>query len=216
MKLILDVHSKKPYPANALSNFYPHQFYLDGVEISCHPHLHYGGSHADAMKKIAEENGKILTCGGDYHGDVSYRPRCGAYLPETVTDGVSLGKYLAEAKTLTMTVHEPGGEVFSVEYERQGETGKLVLRDVLDKYVPEELMNRPKKGFSIPIDKWLKEPELREWAEALIDRKTLESQGILNADVVWKIWNDFMEKGIWRIQIWFILMFQAWMAERAL
>lgn len=102
-----------------------------------------------------------------------------------------------------------------VEYERQGETGKLVLRDVLYKYVPEELMNRPKKGFSIPIHKWLREPELREWAETLIDRKTLESQGILNADVVWQIWNEFMEKGIWRIQIWFILMFQAWMAERA-
>lgn len=102
-----------------------------------------------------------------------------------------------------------------VEYERQGETGKLVLRDVLYKYVPEELMNRPKKGFSIPIHKWLREPELREWAETLIDRKTLVSQGILNADVVWQIWNEFMEKGIWRIQIWFILMFQAWMAERA-
>lgn len=103
-----------------------------------------------------------------------------------------------------------------IEYEREGETGKLVLRDVLYRYVPRELMNRPKKGFSIPIDKWLKEPALREWAETLIDPKTLESQGILNADVVWTIWNDFTERGIWRIQIWFILMFQAWMAERAL
>ena len=103
-----------------------------------------------------------------------------------------------------------------LEHKRQGDTGKLVLRDVLYKYVPEELMKRPKKGFSIPINKWLKEPELRAWAEALIDRKTLESQGILNADVVWTIWNDFIENGTWRIQIWFILMFQAWMAERAL
>lgn len=103
-----------------------------------------------------------------------------------------------------------------VEYERQGETGKLVLRDVLYKYVPKELMDRPKKGFSIPIAKWLKEPSLRAWAETLIDRRTLESQGMLNPEVVWTIWKDFVENGVWRIQIWYILMFQAWMAERKL
>lgn len=98
-----------------------------------------------------------------------------------------------------------------IEYKRQGKTGKKVLRDVLYKYVPREMMERPKKGFSIPIDKWLLEPELRGWAEALIDRKTLERQGILDADVVWQIWEDYTKNGIWRIQIWFILMFQEWM-----
>ncbi|TCL59413.1 asparagine synthase (glutamine-hydrolysing) [Kineothrix alysoides] len=98
-----------------------------------------------------------------------------------------------------------------IEYKRQGKTGKKVLRDVLYKYVPREMMERPKKGFSIPVDKWLLEPELRNWAEALIDRKTLQQQGILDADVVWKIWEDYTKNGVWRIQIWFILMFQEWM-----
>lgn len=102
-----------------------------------------------------------------------------------------------------------------VEYKRQGDIGKLVLRDVLYKYLPKELMDRPKKGFSIPIDKWLREDELRQWAEMLIERKTLEQQGLLNPDVVWKLWDGFINHGIWRIQIWFILMFQAWMAEQA-
>lgn len=97
-----------------------------------------------------------------------------------------------------------------VEYKREGRTGKKVLRDVLYRYVPREMMERPKKGFSIPIDKWLLKPQLREWAENLIDRKTLERQGILDADVVWQIWKDFTERGIWRIQIWFVLMFQQW------
>lgn len=97
-----------------------------------------------------------------------------------------------------------------IAYKREGETGKLVLRDVLYKYVPREMMERPKKGFSIPIDRWLLKPELREWAESLIDRKTLERQGMLNPDVVWKMWGDFTENGVWRIQIWFILMFQEW------
>lgn len=99
-----------------------------------------------------------------------------------------------------------------VEYKREGKAGKKVLRDVLYRYVPKEMMERPKKGFSIPIEKWLRQPQLREWAESLIERKTLASQGILNADVVWKIWQDFVDRGEWRIQIWYILMFQEWMA----
>lgn len=102
-----------------------------------------------------------------------------------------------------------------VDYERSNGVGKRVLRDVLYRYIPREMMERPKKGFSIPIDQWLKEPYLREWAETLIDRKTLKQQGILDADVVWKIWRDFIDRGEWRIQIWYILMFQAWMAQEA-
>ena len=103
-----------------------------------------------------------------------------------------------------------------MEYKKQGDEGKLVLKDVLYRYVPKEMMDRPKKGFSIPIMKWLKEPQLREWAESLIDRKMLEQQGILNPDVVWHIWNDYVEHDNWRDQIWYILMFQSWMVnERA-
>ena len=98
-----------------------------------------------------------------------------------------------------------------LEYKKAGNVKKLVLRDVLYKYVPKEMMERPKTGFSIPIDKWLREPALRGWAEALIEKNTLRQQGLLNADVVWKIWHDFIDKGIWRIQIWYILMFQEWM-----
>lgn len=101
-----------------------------------------------------------------------------------------------------------------IEYKRVGKMGKKALRDVLYRYVPREMMERPKKGFSIPIDKWLLKPELREWAESLIDRKVLEQQGILDADVVGQIWKDYTEKGIWRIQIWFIVMFQAWMCTQ--
>lgn len=100
-----------------------------------------------------------------------------------------------------------------MEYKKQGDEGKLVLKDVLYRYVPREMMDRPKKGFSIPIMKWLKEPQLREWAEILIDRKMLEQQGILNPDVVWHIWNDYVEHDNWRDQIWYILMFQSWMVS---
>lgn len=103
-----------------------------------------------------------------------------------------------------------------IEYKREGKTGKKVLRDVLYRYVPKEMMERPKKGFSIPIDKWLLRPELRDWAEGLIEKKALRRQGMLDENVVWKIWDDFTQKGIWRIQIWFILMFQEWLRENKL
>ena len=101
-----------------------------------------------------------------------------------------------------------------IEYKYQDGVTKKVLRNILYKYVPKEIMDLPKRGFSIPISQWLKGPQLRAWAETLIDRKTLEQQGILDPDVVWDIWNDYINNGQWRIQIWYILMFQEWMCSR--
>ena len=103
-----------------------------------------------------------------------------------------------------------------MEYKRQNDLGKLVLRDVLYRYVPEEMMNRPKKGFSIPVRRWLKEPALREWAEELLDEKKIAAQGILNPHVAGRIWRDYVERDIWRVQIWYLLMFQAWMEDAKL
>ena len=88
---------------------------------------------------------------------------------------------------------------------------RLDLKDVLYLYVPKSMMDRPKKGFSIPVTQWLREPGLREWAESLLDTAQIRRQGILNADEVHRIWRDFVDNGNWRIQIWYLLMFQAWM-----
>ena len=102
----------------------------------------------------------------------------------------------------------------SMEYLINNGTGKQVLRDVLYRYVPKEMMDRPKKGFSIPLEKWLREPELRKWAESLIDRDMIIRQGVLNADTVWNIWDDYINNGVWRSQIWYILMFQEWLMSQ--
>ncbi|MDE6622110.1 MAG: asparagine synthase C-terminal domain-containing protein, partial [Lachnospiraceae bacterium] len=102
-----------------------------------------------------------------------------------------------------------------MEYKKQGEEGKLVLKDVLYKYVPKKMMDRPKKGFAIPVARWLREPGLREWAESLLDSSLIRQQGILNADEVQRIWRDFTENGNWRTQIWYILMFQSWLMDEA-
>lgn len=103
-----------------------------------------------------------------------------------------------------------------IEYLKDEKVGKKVLRDVLYRYVPKEMMERPKKGFSIPINSWLRnDPELRAWAESLIDPKTLDSQGYLNTKVVWQMWKDLIDKDIWRPEIWFVLVFQQWLMEAA-
>lgn len=100
-----------------------------------------------------------------------------------------------------------------VRYKVQDGVRKKILKNILYQYVPRELMDLPKRGFSIPVSRWLKEPALREWAENLIDRKKLIRQGILNPDVVAKIWEDYILHDQWRVQIWYILMFQQWICE---
>ena len=100
-----------------------------------------------------------------------------------------------------------------LSYRKENGVTKRILRDILYRYVPKELMERPKKGFSIPLHKWLKEPALREWAESLIDRETLRRQNLLEEEVVWQLWTDYIQRDIWRPQIWYILMFQEWMQQ---
>jgi asparagine synthase (glutamine-hydrolysing) len=100
-----------------------------------------------------------------------------------------------------------------IEYKLDGKVRKSVLRDVLYRYVPRELMAQPKQGFGIPIDRWLLEPDLRSWAEQLLSRDSLVQQGLLNPDTVGKIWDGFVTKGRFISQIWYILMFQDFMAR---
>lgn len=96
---------------------------------------------------------------------------------------------------------------------KEGET-KRILRRILYRYVPRELVERPKKGFAIPLERWLKEPGLREWAESLLEPSVLEKQGLLHVDTVRRIWKDYVEKDIWRVQIWYLLMFEEWLRNR--
>ena len=97
---------------------------------------------------------------------------------------------------------------------QQGGVSKKILRDILYRYVPRELIERPKKGFSIPLHQWLRQPGLREWAESLLDPALIERQGILNKAAVGKLWDDYIMKNVWKPQIWYVLMFQEWARDR--
>ena len=74
-------------------------------------------------------------------------------------------------------------------------------------------MDRPKKGFSIPIEKWLLEEPLHSWATALIAPDKIEREGLLNADVVSRMWEDYEKRGLFRVQLWYVLMLEEWLAD---
>src|SRR4029077_14920137 len=89
--------------------------------------------------------------------------------------------------------------------------GKWILRQVLDRYVPRKLVERPKAGFGIPIGQWLRS-DLREWAEHLLEEKTIREQGVLNPPPVRRMLREHLSGEHDRsAYLWGVLMFQAWM-----
>jgi asparagine synthase (glutamine-hydrolysing) len=75
------------------------------------------------------------------------------------------------------------------------------------------MIDRPKIGFGIPIGQWLR-AELREWAESLLDKQRLESEGYLNSDIVRKIWKIHLSgKRDYSSRLWSILIFQEWLLK---
>ncbi len=95
----------------------------------------------------------------------------------------------------------------------QGTKGKVILRKLLSKYVPEKLIERPKMGFALPFGTWLT-TDLRDWAEALLDEKRLQREGYFIPRDIRRLWQEHLtEKHNWQYHLWDILMFQAWLDE---
>ena len=102
-----------------------------------------------------------------------------------------------------------------LEMKINGPEGKSVLRKILYKYVPKDLIERPKAGFSIPLSDWLKGP-LRNWAESLLNKQRLNEEVYLNSEYVNNIWNEHLQgKRNWTFRIWSILMFQSWLEQNS-
>lgn len=92
--------------------------------------------------------------------------------------------------------------------------GKDIVRQVLHRYVPPMLVDRPKAGFAVPIGDWLRGP-LKDWAEALIDPRQLAGQAVLDVAAVTDLWKRFLGGDSSLLtRVWCVLMFQAWLAEQ--
>lgn len=104
-----------------------------------------------------------------------------------------------------------------MHYKLRCENGKSIakwaLRQVLFRHVPRELIERPKMGFGVPIDSWLRGP-LRPWAEELLNESRLRREGYFNPASIQQKWGEHLSgQRNWQHQLWNVLMFQSWLEE---
>jgi asparagine synthase (glutamine-hydrolysing) len=92
----------------------------------------------------------------------------------------------------------------------KGNTSKWALREVLYRYVPKKLIERPKMGFGVPVDRWMRH-EFRDWAEELLSEKRIREDTLFDPRLIRNRWNEHLSgHRNWKDSLWYVLSFQAW------
>ena len=149
---------------------------------------------------------------GGLLADMMFRDQV-SYLPDDILVKVDRAAMAASLETrapfLDHRVAEYAWKLPANCWQRDGR-GKWIVRQVLDRYVPRQLIDRPKQGFGVPIAEWLRGP-LRDWADDLLSPEALRRDGIFRAEPVLQTWKEHRDvTRNWASSLWHLLMFQAW------
>jgi len=100
------------------------------------------------------------------------------------------------------------------KYKFGKKQSKLILREILNEYLPKNLLSSHKSGFDLPLSEWLRGP-LKFWAEDILSPKQIKDQGFLNEEIIFKRWQEHKSGARdWSNQLWGVLVFQLWLKDQ--
>jgi len=193
----------------------PQSLYLYSISQSKHPEQLIPGS-TEPLSALTDPN-RQANLAGFFEQMMTWDFL--SYLPDDILVKVDRAAMAVSLET-RIPLLDPNVIKFAgslpLHMRQRGGQGKWLLRQVLYKYVPKVLIDRPKMGFGVPVGDWIKGP-LLDWAESLLDQDVLNKQGFFNSQQVRDIWQNHKcgrqdKSG----QLWTILMFQAWLMQRAI